>query len=164
MFVCGCLAWAAEMRWGLLCVGRLRSASMAEALEVYRKRLASTAPLDMLEVKEAAAKGREVVDAEGQRLLARLGDRDPLVALDSTGTLYDTVALAGRLAAWRQTVAGRLWFCIGGADGLSREVVTRADECLSLSRLTLPHELARLVLAEQLYRCHTLLTGHPYHH
>jgi len=152
------------MRWGLLCVGRLRSPPLAAAIETYVKRLAGAAPLEVLEVKEGAARGRSASEAEGERLLARLADRDQLVALDPAGTLYDTEAFARRLAAWRQEVAGRLWFAIGGADGLSQALIARAEERLSLSPLTLPHELARLVLAEQLYRCHTLLTGHPYHH
>lgn len=152
------------MRWGLLCVGRLRSPPLAAAIETYVKRLTGAAPLEVMEVKEGAARGRSASEAEGERLLARLADRDHLVALDPAGALYDTEALARRLAAWRQEVAGRLWFAIGGADGLSQAVIARAEERLSLSPLTLPHELARLVLAEQLYRCHTLLTGHPYHH
>jgi 23S rRNA (pseudouridine1915-N3)-methyltransferase len=152
------------MRWGLLCVGRLRSPPLAAAIETYVKRLAGTAPLEVVEVKEGAGKGRSASESEGERLLARLGDRDHLVALDPAGRLYDTAALAGRLSAWRHGVAGRLWFCVGGAGGLSQAVFARADERLSLSPLTLSHELARLVLAEQLYRCHTLLTGHPYHH
>jgi 23S rRNA (pseudouridine1915-N3)-methyltransferase len=152
------------MRWGLLCVGRLRSPPLAAAIETYVQRLAGPAPLEVVEVKEGAGKGKGAREAEGERLLARLGDRDHLVALDPTGRLYDTESLAARLSTWRHEVAGRLWLCIGGADGLGAEVIARADERLSLSPLTLSHELARLVLAEQLYRCHTLLTGHPYHH
>jgi 23S rRNA (pseudouridine1915-N3)-methyltransferase len=152
------------VRWGVLCVGKLRSASLAAATAVYVKRLAPSAPLEIVEVKEGAVRGVTAAEAEGQRLVARVGQRDRLVALDVTGSAYDTEALARRLAAWRQDVPGRLWFCIGGADGLDPRVLARADERLSLSPLTLPHELARLVLVEQLYRCHALLTGHPYHH
>jgi 23S rRNA (pseudouridine1915-N3)-methyltransferase len=152
------------VRWGLLCVGKVRSTSLATATAVYLKRLAGAAPLEIVEVKEGGGRGVSAIEAEGQRLVARLGVRDRMVALDSTGSTYDTEGLARRLAAWRREVPGRLWFCIGGADGLDGAVLARADERLSLSPLTLPHELARLVLVEQLYRCHALLTGHPYHH
>jgi 23S rRNA (pseudouridine1915-N3)-methyltransferase len=152
------------VRWGLLCVGKLRSAPIAAATASYLKRLVATAPLEIVEVKEGGGRGVLAAESEGQRLVARVGERDRLVALDSTGSRYDTETLARRLVAWREEVPGRLWFCIGGADGLGAAVDSRADERLSLSPLTLPHELARLVLVEQLYRCHTLLTGHPYHH
>jgi 23S rRNA (pseudouridine1915-N3)-methyltransferase len=152
------------VRWGVLCVGKLRSASLAAATAVYLKRLAAAAPLEIVEVKEGGGRGVPAAEAEGQRLVARIAERDRLVALEPTGSGYDTEALARRLAEWRREVPGRLWFCIGGADGLGAAVLARADERLSLSPLTLPHELARLVLVEQLYRCHALLTGHPYHH
>jgi len=152
------------MRWGLLCVGRLRAPGLAEAIAPYLTRLSGSAPLEVVEVRAGAAHGRSAMDAEGERLLARVGARDRLVALDVGGRRDDTDALARRVAAWRASVAGRLWLAIGGADGLAPAVVARTDERLSLSPLTLPHELARLVVVEQLYRCHCLLTGHPYHH
>ena len=152
------------MRWGLLCVGRLRAPGLAEAIGPYLTRLAGSAPLEVVEVRAGAAHGCGAMEAEGERLLARVGARDRLVALDVGGRRDDTEGLARRLASWRASVAGRLWLAIGGADGLAEAVVARADERLSLSPLTLPHELARLVVVEQLYRCHCLLTGHPYHH
>ncbi|NCO57991.1 MAG: 23S rRNA (pseudouridine(1915)-N(3))-methyltransferase RlmH [Nitrospirae bacterium CG18_big_fil_WC_8_21_14_2_50_70_55] len=152
------------MRWGVLCVGRLRAPGLEEAIAPYLARLAGSAPLEVVEVRAGAAHGRSSVEAEGERLLARLSERDRLVALDVGGERYTTAALARRVAGWRESVAGRLWLAIGGADGLAPAVVARADERLSLSPLTLPHELARLVVVEQLYRCHCVLTGHPYHH
>lgn len=152
------------MRWGLLCVGRLRTPGVAEAIAPYLTRLASGAPLEVVEVRAGAAHGRGAMEAEGELLLARVGNRDRLVALEVAGRRYTTEALAEQVASWRASVAGRLWLAIGGADGLAPAVVARADERLSLSPFTLPHELARLVVVEQLYRCHCLLTGHPYHH
>ncbi len=152
------------MRWGLLCVGRVRAPGLAAAIAPYLTRLAASAPLEVVEVRAGAAHGRGAVEAEGERLLARVGGRDRLVALEVEGRRYTTEALARQVASWRASVAGRLWLAIGGADGLAPAVAARADERLSLSPLTLPHELARLVVVEQLYRCHCLLTGHPYHH
>lgn len=152
------------MRWGLLCVGRLRAPGLEEAVASYLVRLTGSVGLEVVEVRAGAAHGRTAVEAEGERLLARLGERDRLVALDAGGVGYTTEGLARQVAMWRASVAGRLWLAIGGSDGLAEAVVARADERLSLSPLTLPHELARLVAVEQLYRCHCVLTGHPYHH
>ncbi len=152
------------MRWGLLCVGRLRAPGLSEAIAPYLARLQGGAPLEVVEVRAGAAGGKSAIEAEGERLLARVGRRDHLVALEVGGSSCDTESLARRLASWRGSVAGRLWLAIGGADGLAPSLLARADERLSLSPLTLPHELARLLLVEQLYRCHCLLTGHPYHH
>ena len=84
------------------------------------------------------------------------------MALDARGRQYDSPGLARRFEAWRE--AGRdLVLLIGGAEGLDDAVRERADEVLSLSSLTLPHALARVVLVEQLYRAWTLMSGHPYH-
>jgi 23S rRNA (pseudouridine1915-N3)-methyltransferase len=84
------------------------------------------------------------------------------IALDERGTLFDTMALARRVTRWRES--GRdVAFILGGADGLSEDVKKSADLIWSLSPLTLPHGLARVVLAEQLYRAFSILQNHPYH-
>jgi 23S rRNA (pseudouridine1915-N3)-methyltransferase len=99
---------------------------------------------------------------ESERLLKAIGRDDQVVALDVKGRSVDTEGLAQALAQWQQ--AGRpLSVLIGGPDGLSDECLTRADMRWSLSALTLPHPLVRIVLAEQLYRAWTVLSGHPYH-
>lgn len=101
-------------------------------------------------------------DAEGQALLAKLKDTEKLVLLDERGSLLTSRELAQHLSDW-QSDGRDIAFAIGGADGVSAACRERAEFTLSLSRMTLPHGLARVVLAEQLYRATTLLSGHPYH-
>lgn len=102
------------------------------------------------------------VDAEGTKILGRLRPAEQLVLLDERGRQFSSRELAGKLEDW-QTVGQDLAFVIGGPDGVSPGVRQRADLTWSLSKLTLPHGLARVLLAEQLYRGWSLTTGHPYH-
>lgn len=102
------------------------------------------------------------LEAECRRIVAALPKGACRVVLDERGESLTTRALAARMAQWRQR--GRdVAFIIGGADGVAAALKEEADLLWSLSALTLPHQLARIVLAEQLYRATTLLAGHPYH-
>jgi 23S rRNA (pseudouridine1915-N3)-methyltransferase len=148
----------------LLAIGRDRSGLFAPAVEEYLGRLARTLKLELVELPEARKQAGtpQARDEEGATLLARVKPGERLVALDERGDQPTSVELASRLARWQargQDVA----LVIGGADGLSPAVLERAQERLSLSRLTLPHRLARVVLVEQLYRAVTILRGEPYH-
>lgn len=135
----------------ILVVGRLKAGWAREAEADYRRRLGRYTRLEVHEVADSDP-GRE-----GQQILARLG-QEPLVACDRRGETWSSEQLAERLAGH-----GSLSFCIGGPDGLDDEVRARSRECFAFGRLTLPHELARVVLLEQLYRGYTILGGHPYH-
>jgi 23S rRNA (pseudouridine1915-N3)-methyltransferase len=107
-------------------------------------------------------KSRKAMEAEGEQILARLDRAELVVLLDERGRQLDSKGLASRLADWQND--GRdLCFIIGGPDGVADSCRQRADFTWSLSQLTLPHGLARVLLAEQLYRAHSLQTGHPYH-
>jgi len=152
------------MRLRVLAVGRDRSGLYQPAIEEYAKRIARYARLEMVEVPEARkhAGTPRAREEEAESLLARLGERERLVALDERGQEHGSVELARRLASWLE--GGRdVALVIGGSDGLAEAVLARAEERLSLSRLTLAHRLARLVLLEQLYRAFTILRGEPYH-
>ncbi len=104
----------------------------------------------------------QAMHSEGQRILGLIRPQAFVAVLDERGVQSTTRELATWLAA-RMNDGRDLVLVIGGPDGLATEVVARADLKLSLSKLTLPHPLVRVVLAEQLYRAHTVLTGHPYH-
>jgi 23S rRNA (pseudouridine1915-N3)-methyltransferase len=138
---------------------------VAAGYEEYARRLPREMPLELVEVASAARRNlpaARVREAEGARLLAQTGSRDWVVALDERGRTRTTPELAERLDDWR--MQGRdVAFLIGGADGLDAACHERADETLSLSPMTLPHALVRVVLAEQVYRAWTVLAGHPYH-
>ena len=100
---------------------------------------------------------------EGELILGALPAGVPFVALDERGTQWSSRALAKRIAAWRNQGESELVFAIGGADGLHRAVLDRADVILALSSMTWPHLLVRGMLLEQLYRAQQILAGHPYH-
>jgi 23S rRNA (pseudouridine1915-N3)-methyltransferase len=107
-------------------------------------------------------KSRQAMEAEGELILAKIGTDEQLVLLDERGKQLSSKTLATRLSEW-QTVGRDLCFVIGGPDGVSDAIRQRADMMWSLSQLTLPHGMARALLAEQLYRAWSLQTGHPYH-
>lgn len=132
----------------------------------YAGRLPRECRLELREIplgqRGGGRRDGRAVAAEGERMLKATASNDRLVALDVAGRAPDTEGLARRLAGWLQE--GRdVVFAIGGPDGLAPSVLGRAEWRWSLSPLTLPHGLARVVLAEQLYRAWTVLQGHPYH-
>jgi 23S rRNA (pseudouridine1915-N3)-methyltransferase len=148
----------------IVAVGRDRSGLYAPAVEEYAKRIARYARFELVEVPEARkhAGTPRAKDEEGAALLARIGERERVVALDERGEEETSVAFARRVGRWLergQDVA----LVLGGSDGLADAVKVRAAETIALSRLTLAHRLARLVLAEQLYRAFTILRREPYH-
>lgn len=137
-----------------------------QACEEYLRRLPRGWVAELVDVKaEARSSGRsvaEVMAREAKRIDERLPAGARLVALDERGTDLTTVQLAERIARWRADRAP-LAFLIGGADGLDPALKSRCEFRLRLSSFTLPHALARVILAEQLYRAACLATGHPYH-
>jgi 23S rRNA (pseudouridine1915-N3)-methyltransferase len=154
------------MRVRLIAVGTRPPGWVRDACEDYIRRLGSRLPVSITEIatgrRSAGEPPARAVAREGERVLAALGRGDYLIALDERGTELST----RELAAWLETRMQEgedLAFVIGGPDGLAPEVLARSKLRWSLSRLTLPHALVRVLLAEQLYRAHSLLAGHPYH-
>ena len=154
------------MRISIVCVGHKMPAWVQSGYKEYAKRLPPEIKLGLVELKpEARDAGRPVEKAkalEGERILEAIPEGATVLALDERGRSFTTQGLAVMLAGWMQDGAHPA-FVIGGADGLSDAVRERADKLLSLSALTLPHALARVVLAEQLYRAWSILANHPYH-
>jgi len=134
------------------------------AFAEYAGRMPREMRIELAAVKPAPRGGavKRILEIEAERILAALPGGCASVALDERGTSIRTTELARRMARWRE--GGRdVAFLIGGADGLAESVKTAAEFAWSLSPLTLPHGLARVVLAEQLYRAHSILHNHPYH-
>jgi 23S rRNA (pseudouridine1915-N3)-methyltransferase len=148
----------------VIAVGKDRSGLYAPAVEEYAERIGRYVKFEVVEVPEARkhAGTSRAKEEEGEALLARIGERERVVALDERGEQLTSVELAKRVEWWIR--GGRdVALVIGGSDGLSEAVLARAEERLALSRLTLAHRLARLVLVEQIYRAWTILKGEPYH-
>lgn len=152
------------MKLRLLAVGRDRSGLYAPAVEEYAGRLARYVKFELVELPEARkhAGTAQAKEEEGETILAKLRPGERLVILDERGDEPTSVELAKRVGKWL-TQAQDVALVIGGSDGLSAAVKARAQETLALSRMTLAHRLARLVLLEQLYRAMTILRGEPYH-
>jgi 23S rRNA (pseudouridine1915-N3)-methyltransferase len=154
------------MKCRLLAAGSRLPEWVNSGFREYQKRLKGPLTLEITEIPVAARRAGEnparAIAREGQNMLAALSSRDYVVALEVTGASMSTeqlsVWLAGRLREGKP-----LALLIGGPDGLAPEALSRADRSWSLSPLTLPHALVRIVVAEQIYRAMSLLGGHPYH-
>jgi 23S rRNA (pseudouridine1915-N3)-methyltransferase len=155
------------MRLILCAAGKARGLPEDALVAEYAKRLKSApAGLGPLEVSEIDSKERDAVRRkadEGARILSALPEGAPLIALDPKGKTLATEDFAAALAKLRDEGHGALGFAIGGADGLAPEVLARARLKLAFGPMVFPHLLARVMLAEQLYRAASLLSGHPYH-
>ena len=132
-------------------------------VDEYRRRCPWVVRVREVAIKGAAAPGRQQAEAESMQLLAAVPEGAVVVALDERGQDLSSGAFAERLARWRDDGARAVAFLIGGADGLAPAARERADLLLALGRMTWPHMLVRVMLAEQLYRATTILAGHPYH-
>lgn len=157
------------MKVRILAVGGKMPAWVQEGYREYAKRLPRELSLEVVEIplgnrgqKNSAALVEKARQKEGEAMLAALGPRDHVVALEVKGKPWSTEQLSRELADWQMS-GDNVSILIGGPDGLSAECLARANQKWSLSALTLPHPLVRVLLSEQLYRAWTLLAGHPYH-
>ena len=158
------------MNGALVCVGRLREKFYAAAAEEYLKRISRFGKIEVIELPDLpepanasdADRGR-VMEKEGESIMARLKPGDRVIALCIDGPQLDSEAFAAHLAENELRYGGRQVFVIGGSLGLSPAVRRRADEKLSFSKMTFPHQLARVILLEQLYRACKINAGEKYH-
>jgi 23S rRNA (pseudouridine1915-N3)-methyltransferase len=154
------------VRITILSVGHRMPGWIQEGFQEYVRRMPPEIRVELVELKpEERGGGRPAERAmalEGERLLAAAPEGGMLLALDEKGRSVSTQGLSVMLAGWMREAAHPV-FAIGGADGLAPAVKERATKLLSLSALTLPHGLVRVLLAEQLYRAWTILARHPYH-
>ena len=154
------------MRVHLIAVGRRVPEWVAAGFDEYARRLPRECALNLIEVEPGhRAKGvcasRARFD-EGQRILRAIPKGARTVALDVSGAHWSTETLADHLRSWMAGGRDTAWL-IGGPDGLAQDCLQRAEQRWALSRLTFPHPLVRVLVAEQLYRAWTLVQGHPYH-
>ena len=151
---------AARLR--ILAVGTRMPAWVQAGFAEYHKRMPRDFAVQLREIPVSRREGARAVAEEGEGLLAALGADEHVVALEVGGEPWSTGDLASRLRVWRDE-GRRAAFLIGGPDGLADACRVRAASQWSLSRLTLPHPLVRIVLMEQIYRAWTILGAHPYH-
>ncbi|MEH6626113.1 MAG: 23S rRNA (pseudouridine(1915)-N(3))-methyltransferase RlmH [Motiliproteus sp.] len=154
------------MRIKLITVGTRMPGWVEQGYSEYTKRMPKEMSVELLELSLGhRGKGADLTRAiqkEGDQMLAAIPASDKVIALDVKGKPWSTEQLAQQLADW-QMDGGNISLLVGGPDGLDTRCLQRAERKWSLSALTLPHPLVRVLLAEQLYRAWTILKGHPYH-
>lgn len=154
----------------ILAVGKIKESFYREALDEYRKRLGRYCRLEIVEVsdepvpeKASPAQEELIKEKEAQRILKRLRDGSFVVTLEIAGKKYNSEKFADKLENLALTGKSQLVFIIGGSLGLHSSVSARADLKLSFSDMTFPHQLMRVILAEQIYRAFRIISGEPYH-
>jgi 23S rRNA (pseudouridine1915-N3)-methyltransferase len=153
------------VRLRLLAAGTRLPGWMQQGFDDYARRVRGEFEIELVEIPlgpRGSGDPARAIRREGERMLHALGERPYVVALQVTGRAFSTESLARFIAA-RRDESRDVAFCIGGPDGLDAVVDARADLRWSLSQLTLPHGLVRVVVAEALYRAICVLRGHPYH-
>ena len=155
------------LKLNFIVVDRTRSSFIKEGEEEYLKRLKRFTCYKWTEVKPVRiTKGtsdEEVIRKEGENILTKIEPGDYIIALDRTGKQCSSECFANMLKRLSVEIKGQVCFIIGGPLGLSKHVLNKADHIMSISEMTLTHEMARLILTEQIYRAFTILEGHKYH-
>lgn len=159
-----------SMQITVLCVGKIKEAYLKEGIAHFAQRLKPYCSLTIQEVADQPAPERlseeeldRVKQKEGEELLAHLKPDQYVIALDIRGTAYSSEQLASKLKELALYGQSKVVFVIGGSNGLSKDVLRRANLRLSFSKLTFPHQLMRLILLEQIYRSFKINRGEPYH-
>lgn len=153
------------MKLKIISVGHKMPSWVESACQEYMKRMPRELSLEIIEIKpdkRSGGKNSQVVQAAEATRILKAANRDYLVACDEKGQEITTVKLAQIMKQW-QSMGRDVSIIVGGADGLAPSLIQQADACLSLSKLTMPHAFVRVLLAEQLYRAHSIIQNHPYH-
>ncbi|HEX8708334.1 MAG TPA: 23S rRNA (pseudouridine(1915)-N(3))-methyltransferase RlmH [Pyrinomonadaceae bacterium] len=151
------------MRFRLIWIGKTKNEHLRSLVAEYLERLKHFVRCEVTELRESQARSeREGIEEEGKRIIAALRPEALTILLDVEGREWTSPALASEIEKWQVGGRREVAFIIGGHNGVSAEVAARADVRWSLSALTLTHEMARLLLAEQLYRAYTIIQGLPY--
>lgn len=158
------------MNISIVTVGKLKEKYLKQGIEEYTKRLSSYSKIEIIEVPDekapeilSEAEMIQVKNKEGERILAKISQDAHVIALAIEGKQKSSEELADTLDKLATYGKSKIAFIIGGSLGLSEEVLKRADEKLSFSKMTFPHQLMRLVLVEQVYRAFRINRGEPYH-
>ena len=154
----------------VLCVGKIKESYLRDGIGEYAKRLSRYAKLTVTELADektpenaSEAENLKIINTEGDRILAKIKDSDYVCALAINGKMYSSEEFSDYLSKVQITSKGNLVFVIGGSLGLSEAVLARADDKISFSKMTFPHQLMRMILLEQVYRGYRIMNHEPYH-
>ena len=151
-------------------MGKIKERYLNDAISEYAKRLSRYCKLTFIQVadektpdKASEALNRQIKETEGQRLLKNIREQDYVIALAIEGKMPDSVELSEKIQKLGVSGKSSLVFVIGGSLGLSADVLSRANEKISFSRMTFPHQLMQVILLEQIYRSYRIMNNEPYH-
>ena len=154
----------------IICVGKLREKFFADAADEYLKRLKRIMPVSVIELPDEPEPAQPsdklneaVMKREGEKMLARIGAQDHVIAMCIDGKQYESTELAGKIQNLFTQGKSNITFLIGGSLGIHPDVLKRANERMSMSKMTFPHQLARVMLLEQLFRAAKINAGERYH-
>ncbi|MGE8081084.1 23S rRNA (pseudouridine(1915)-N(3))-methyltransferase RlmH [Peribacillus loiseleuriae] len=154
----------------IITVGKLKEKYLKQGIDEYMKRMSAYAKMEIIELPDEKAPETlsetemlQIKEKEGQRILAKVNPDAHVIALAIEGKMKTSEELADTLDKLATYGKSKITFIIGGSLGLSKEVMKRADEALSFSKMTFPHQLMRLILVEQVYRAYRINRGEPYH-
>ena len=154
------------MKIKILSLGEKPPKWVADGYDEYKKRLSKVIPLELVElpIAKRTKTGNPTIwmAQEAKTILSKLNDNDHLVILDVASKVISTEELAQKMDNWKQN-SPNVAILIGGPDGIDDSIKAIAKERISISKMTFPHPIVRIIIAEQLYRAHTILEGHPYH-
>ncbi|GAE34444.1 23S rRNA (pseudouridine(1915)-N(3))-methyltransferase RlmH [Halalkalibacter akibai] len=158
------------MNISIVTVGKLKEKYLKQGIDEYTKRLSAYAKIELIEVADekapeqaSEAEQQQIKEKEGERILAKLHPDTYVIALAIQGKMLTSEQLADNLDKLATYGKSKIAFVIGGSLGLSDDVMKRANESLSFSKMTFPHQLMKLVLVEQVYRAFRIMRGEPYH-
>ena len=154
----------------IICVGKLREKYFSDAAEEYMKRLKRIMPVSVIELPDEPEPAQPsdklneaVMKREGEKILAKIGQYDHVIAMCIDGKQYESTELADKMSSLFTQGKSNITFLIGGSLGLHPDVLKRANERMSMSKMTFPHQLARVMLLEQLFRAAKINAGERYH-
>lgn len=158
------------MKITILCVGKVKEKFYRDAIGEYQKRLSRYCKLEIVEVTDEKTPDgaseiveNQIKEKEGNRILSKIREEDYVIALAIDGKMQDSVELSKNIQQLGVRGKSSIVFVIGGSLGLSKAVLKRANEKLSFSKMTFPHQLMRVILLEQVYRSYRIMNGEPYH-
>lgn len=158
------------MKITILCVGKVKEKFYRDAIGEYQKRLSRYCKLKIVEVTDEKTPDgasetveNQIKEKEGNRILSKIREEDYVIALAIDGKMQDSVELSKNIQQLGVRGKSSIVFVIGGSLGLSKAVLKRANEKLSFSKMTFPHQLMRVILLEQVYRSYRIMNGEPYH-
>ncbi len=153
------------MKYEILLLGKTKDSFLAEGIDEYTKRLQHYADINLkiIKVKKNQGSDQVIIEREADLLISNLSPSTYAIALDSQGKQLSSKGLASKIEQFETSGVRYITFIIGGPLGLSRRVMERANMSVSLSKMTFTHDMVRMILIEQLYRAHTILSGSKYH-